>query len=313
MDKDAGQAYVEDVEQIDAFGISINSFVKLTEMNLAVIQKDIFKEIQIMQKLCDSCTQRLEKLQEQWANADDDDDDLKSELLMEINQCRLKLAHLTKCLREATQNMKEIDIITFEFNNKTKFLYFQAIKFLSAKFALLLSYHSVSLDSNNCEPDISSALPISNVNDLDAQKLKTNIIDIALPNNYVWVVFSDIDLAKELKDVQLDSQFKKVSYQTMVDGANHFMNNILPIIKQDRTKATSEYFGKTDQIDGLSYEFGNQRAFDAFLGGSNSDPVYLTRGLGEKLFMVTNGKHRIKVANDLGWAGIPAVICDQNV
>jgi hypothetical protein len=129
-----------------------------------------------------------------------------------------------------------------------------------------------------------------------------------LPRGFVWVPLGDIDLGGELRNVLSPSAFQKVPYDVMRRGLERFRAEILPQVRKNVAAATSDYFGRQDHTAGADYEHGLQRIYDAFFG--SSDYIYLVRGRDQAKFTVQSGRHRIKVALDLGWRAIPVQVKD---
>jgi len=183
-----------------------------------------------------------------------------------------------------------------------------ARKFLMDKVNLLRSYQAVRLDLDGTTD------PPSQIARGDAKSSGrglsswADITQVALPGGFVWVRLNEIALKDELKNVRDAGDFSKVAYDEMKIGAQHFIEHVLPFVHKDKSVATSEYFAELDRKAGVSYADGTQRVFEAFLG--RWSPIYLCRGPEGGQYTVTNGRHRIKVASDLGWLAVPAQVKD---
>ena len=129
----------------------------------------------------------------------------------------------------------------------------------------------------------------------------------SLPPGYNWVPISEIDTAGELAELQSAEAFEKVPYGEMRRGFDALAKEILPAISNNTNPATPDLFASRDSMAGVTYEHGLQRVYEAFFG---DDPIYLSRR-GSGKFSVTNGRHRIKVAVDVGWSAVPAKTRDS--
>jgi hypothetical protein len=85
----------------------------------------------------------------------------------------------------------------------------------------------------------------------------------------------------------------------------------LPIIATAKDKHPRDAFRDLDEKSGVTYENGLLRIYEAFFG--QQDYIYLERPRGSSSFSITNGRHRVKVAQDLGWDAIPARVKDLNL
>lgn len=127
-----------------------------------------------------------------------------------------------------------------------------------------------------------------------------------LPDGFVWVSLTEISTAG-LAGVASKDDYKKVAYDTMATGLRRLAAEILPQINANPDALDRDSFRHLDEMAGESYEEGLQRIYEAFFC---KDFVYLERRRGQEKFDITNGRHRIQVALDLGWDAIPARVKD---
>lgn len=99
-----------------------------------------------------------------------------------------------------------------------------------------------------------------------------------------------------------ESDFRKVSHAEMVEGFQKLETTVRPAMG---TGADGEYFSDLDKSQGLDYEHGYRRVYDAFYG---SDPIRLDR-TGDT-YNVVNGYHRLAVAKELGITALPARVLE---
>jgi hypothetical protein len=104
-----------------------------------------------------------------------------------------------------------------------------------------------------------------------------------------------------MNNLPSDDDYKKVPKAEMERGFAILQRDILPAIKQ--CGADSDYFYELDRQSGQSPNRGLQSVYDAFFGG---EPITLDSGLDGAGYNVTSGRHRIKVARELGWPAVPA-------
>ncbi len=124
--------------------------------------------------------------------------------------------------------------------------------------------------------------------------------DVPLPAGMRWVRLDDI---RREDDLPKHEGFPKVSESEIREGFETLGQHILPFMKAHPGSTSSTFF-ELDQEAGKGYPSGLQRVFEAFFG---SEPIVLdTRPEGG--LSVTSGRHRIKVARDMGWLAIPAKV-----
>ena len=185
--------------------------------------------------------------------------------------------------------------------------------FLEDKHGDLHAYHIVQLE-HNAGTEALNLLPIDQHAPRSEERrvlaLPQRMTDFRLPDGFVWVPLTQIDLKNELKELEPETGFKKVPYETMREGFNKLRDEVLPHIHQDTTPRSSDSSQKFDQAEKRDYANGFQRVYDAFFG--QQDYIYLVRRKGGEQYEIINGRHRIKIAEDLGWDAIPAQIKDMN-
>ena len=113
-----------------------------------------------------------------------------------------------------------------------------------------------------------------------------------------YIALADIDFTESY--VRGPDDFKKVSYEEVVAGFSKLENAVRPAVYMG---ANGDYFSRLDSEKGLSYEQGYRRIYDAFYG---EDRIVLDHTGGQ--LGVTNGYHRLFVAQSLGITSVPALV-----
>lgn len=124
-----------------------------------------------------------------------------------------------------------------------------------------------------------------------------------LPPGFRWILLADLEDG-ELAGVESPESFTKVPYAEMRAGLETLKSTVLPTVAALRGNDAREALRHLDEANGRDYSSGALRVYEAFFGAH--DYIYLTRAREELKFTVTNGRHRIRVARDLGWDAIPA-------
>ncbi|HMJ72832.1 MAG TPA: hypothetical protein VK471_05630 [Solirubrobacterales bacterium] len=115
----------------------------------------------------------------------------------------------------------------------------------------------------------------------------------------------------EMEEVELDrvdlsqsavegpASYRKADYATVREGIQRLDEVVLPAVRRGEGVG---YFRNLDAQKGLSYERGYQRVYEAFFGDDSLRLDLRPNGT----FGVTNGYHRIHLANELGLRTLPA-------
>jgi len=132
-------------------------------------------------------------------------------------------------------------------------------------------------------------------------------IEPVLPRGFQWIQLDEVD-ASELDGVQSEADFKKVSQRDMKSGLELLKSEVLPFLSSYQGQDIKQALFEEDRRMGRQPPVNLLEVYSAFFGAQ--DYVYLTRGRNDDKFRVTNGRHRIRVAQELGWSAIPAQVKD---
>lgn len=178
----------------------------------------------------------------------------------------------------------------------------RARTFLRGIEADLTAYLATTLDASGAGLGsgawgVASAIETTGSSDLDETRF-------SLPDGFVWVPIENIASSSDGHGYASAGRFEKAPREVIANGFALLRSEVLPTITLAPT-ADSGTFLAADQVAGRPYEGGAQGAYDAFFGDS---PIVLARRPGHGELEVTDGRHRILVARDLGWTAVPARI-----
>lgn len=220
--------------------------------------------------------------------------------------------NLQKQAEEASENFarcaRRVNAITDERMNNAK-------AFLRQKIKELQDYANVQPESNDFTVSLSSATLHSNSAaddgeisaDLSLSKSSPeDLMKIPLPKGFKWIPLEEIS-QKEISELPDESQFIKVSYDEMKKGLERFEREILPVLRRTPDKSDAVYFEDLDMKNENDEINGVKKIFNVFFDRQVSKEfIKVERFAGDSKYDITNGRHRIKVARDLGWQVIPA-------
>jgi hypothetical protein len=122
-----------------------------------------------------------------------------------------------------------------------------------------------------------------------------------LPSGFSWLSLDQIESTDDLT-------WQKISNEEMKQGFQRLQTDVLTTFQMFGTSAGRDWFRTEDQVKGRTYENGAERVFDAFFG---DEPIAISRTHDGALFSITNGRHRIATARELGWSAVPIIFTDQ--
>jgi len=277
---------------------------------VAAVRADFDRRRSALHEAEDDAKSELSRLREAYDDASDDDDcesyrqamedaaDQVAEIRRWIGDVEAQHALLTRRASACD------DVLTRSVP--------RARAFLREKIEQLKQYHAVQLDAATPAKSVADppTVPVRRESTTgstghDAAGAR-RLQDHRLPQGFRWVSLSEIDLAKQLDGISGPKDFRKVSYEDMRQGLAHLRDHILPALEVDGERR-SDYFRDVDQQSGREYSEGLQRVYEAFFG--QHDFVYFVRRPDGTLDLI-NGRHRVKVADDLGWDAVPAQVKD---
>lgn len=225
-------------------------------------------------------------------SADDDDADYWRNALVEARERRDDVNRWQRRVEEAYDAFRRD---TAHFDGMLQETVRRGRDVLHTKIDLLNEYLAIQLDGDG-SVDRSSVDVTGNTPGGIA------LVAYPLPAGFQWIPLAWIELRQEPSDVQSAAEFRKTDKESMRQGLMRLQEEILPRLTDEEAR-TSEYFARLDTRNAAGYEHGLQRIFDAFFG---LDHVHLDRANAAGMFSVTNGRHRIRIAQELAWDAIPA-------
>ncbi len=125
------------------------------------------------------------------------------------------------------------------------------------------------------------------------------LVKFPLPPGFRWV---SVDHITRRDDLREDEGFPKTSENEMRRGFGTLRRQVLPFLAR-KPGADAEVFRELDGFTDAGAPKQRQKVFEAFFGDG---AIVLDGPLSDGTFSVTNGRHRIKVARDMGWSAVPA-------
>jgi len=304
-DEKAG-AYAQSENEIEQFAGSLTYFAGFLTAEMDTIRRQGRDAVALIEQRRNYCIDLVARLEAEASAAEFSESTTVNTFALATAYAELE--QVTSLCSQAQECLEQLNVAVSRLQPLTEEVFPLATKFLMGKADMLRAYHAVRLDTDGSKTFPVQLPQVKTTNSAQALHSWPDITQIALPGGFAWIPLDSIALKEELKNVRGANDFNKVAYDEMKSGAQRFISQVLPVVHKDKTLATSEYFAELDRKAGLPYVDGVQRVFDAFLGCWS--PIYLCRGAEGGQFSITNGRHRIKVALDLGWPAIPAQVKD---
>lgn len=232
-------------------------------------------------------------------SADEDDIDDCQQALEDAREARAEIRSWQKRVEDEYQSFRR-DAARFDATMSRTVSEGRGV--LRSKIALLNEYRATQVERRNFTSPGGSISTSASVAQVDASRFD-ELHKFKLPRGFVWIPLRQIRLKEELENVQTAADYKKVDKETMRSGMVRLQTEILPFMSGETDLRGSDYFGEMDRANSLRYEHGLQRVYDAFFGESH---IQLSRSVVPGQFDITNGRHRIRLAQELGWDAIPA-------
>jgi hypothetical protein len=244
----------------------------------------------------------LEALQEA------EDDDVRESCASSFAAARERLGRIRGWQARARERQSQFVAQAARFDRLLDQTLPRCREFLKAKSGELRAYAAIQPEPavTGASPPPSAATPQPLQTGVAPPADPKTLADFRLPAGFVWVPLAEIS-DSELAGVDAEGMYKKVPYATMQTGLRRLAAEVLPRLDADPDGLDRDSFARLDEAGGQGYEHGLQRIYEAFFC---QDFIYLERRRGQEKFDITNGRHRIRVALDLGWEAIPARVKD---
>lgn len=271
-----------------------------TNTMMSEVTSDLSRRLKRLEVARDEAQREVRRFQRDLSDCDEDDDSGQAQSDLDAAEERLKrIDHWIGQVVDALPQFKRANQGAQTLVTRLP----RTVSFLEGKLTQFMDYANVQMPKYSARGGNSTTAGPSAtaiVGDVTSDHLK-NLPDVALPAGYQWV---KLDAISRRDDLRPDESFHKASEEDVKKGFYLLKNEILPALDEDRT-LPSDHFGNLDRGAGRSYAEGIQRVYDAFFGG---DCIALDRGLGDGKYGVTNGRHRLHIARDLGWEAVPVKI-----
>jgi len=320
---------------IDTFRDLSSSFKRFghkTEEYLHAIEAELKRALESMQARVRACQQKV--AQKQWEveqardalencrSYEDDDyqpdcsgeeDDLRQAIRefeaakRDFETAKILYTKVENAVSEFHQHIRRLrDLATSNVN--------RANAYLENKTAILESYRAIQPEGVNTLAASSDAVSsfqreavntaafstTNSLNNLTTQDPS----DISGQWTETRVHSFDISNLPLPEGIQGSSDFKKVEFDEMQNGLKK-LQEMKPVIEQG-IGDSRDYWADIDKKNGLDYPNGYQRVYEAFYG---TEPIRIVKD-GDQ-YDITNGRHRIWAAKQLGIKTLPLVLVER--
>jgi len=226
------------------------------------------------------------------------------------------LRHAYKKLKEAEGNLREIDNwlneVKDNLNNCVRYekIFTEFVEnkmpklshFLNRKYEESSAYWSSKEISAESYGNISFSKTehIAQKKDDEFQNFPISLF--VLPDGFKWINVNEID--QTFLPSSSANFTGHASYESIKECFKRLTQDLLPLLQVD-PNLSIDYIRQIDMQNSVDYANSLERVYNMFF--SRSEPVYLTKRIGDAKYSVTNGLHRIKVAIDLGFSHVPAI------
>jgi hypothetical protein len=284
---------------------AMGRFANVALESLQVVEQDVRRAMEEIDDRKRYGERNIRYWREAYEEAGDSEDKRYAARRLESAEDTLRrTCHLAKHLQDRIQAyQRQADKLRELATGET----IKARHYLRQSLEHLQTYTSVQLSSSSGSGPSENVLINSSTSVTGAQPSNTNhqgitFTNCPLPKGYRWVGLDEVNL-KEIPD---NMKFEKIDSQEMKTGLCTLQQKVLPSI-QEKPERDSGYFNDIDRKADREYQHGQQRVYDAFFG---QDHIRLERLEGDPCYSITNGRHRIKIAQELGWDAIPAKTVD---
>lgn len=292
-------------EAIAEFEAALGRFAQASIERVAAAETAIRRTSETLEDRRGELRRELSRLQDEIANADEDED--TSHVKRRYEETEDALANVRRWQQTVTGQMESYKREALRLEELSAGTTAEARAFLRRLLDDLSAYYALQTQGTAVGVNIGGESSASGVVSPSSINQPFDPTSFSLPKGFRWVPISEIDTARDLADVSNKESFRKVSYDEMLHGFETLRSEILPAINDPANPANKDTFRRRDEDEMVPYEKGTLRVYEAFFG---DDVIHLDRGQNDKLFGVDSGRHRIRVAMDAGWTAVPVRITD---
>lgn len=271
-----------------------------------------------MAERCRRLENECRSCENEYDSADSEEDDMEY-LAYQCRKAREKLNRAMRIQRDAVEASQNLARSINRVNEVAGERLENARDFIKQKIEELNSYLALQVDSDsyNSRPSLSVTSDNGNngANGTSILNLSKNsmaeISRIKLPEGFAWI---DLDKLSEREIVELptlkDFGGKGVTYEDMKDGLCALERDILPVLRNSAGNISADIFEARSYKDHAGSDRPVKKIFNVFFGTQvNHEPIHIDYSVPDALYtLIQNGRHRIKVARDLGWKAIPGQV-----
>ena len=302
-------AFIESVEKISELEESIALFAVRVNKLLQEANVELKRKRRLLEQRYNYWKQQKNYWLNEWRKSDDRDEvrhinekiNETEEKLRQLSHWKTRIQDVEKNYRYQAHNLQRIVEVEVP----------RARNFLRENIEALKKYLSLqpNLSQDFSDNSIHTSKSVQNKEEQEtkAKNRKDSSIfynNSILPDDFRWISLDEI----KMEEINDQLEFKKISYEEMKSGLQKLKSQIIPALSKNNNRG-KEFFREQDRESGLSYSDGQLKIYEAFFGG---DHIRLDKNKEKEKYSITNGRHRIKVARDLGWEAIPAQAVEVN-
>jgi hypothetical protein len=312
----SGNIYITSFDSLRRLDEALGAFSEDVANKIQTIGRQAERRFAEIVRRCEELESELRYLQSEYDSADEDDDTGYLSYKIQETEEKLRQAlNLQRQAEEAIENYvrraRRVDAVANESVGEAR-------NFLKQKLGELQEYSSVSLAGGDSFKG-TSGTPVSTADNSAKSQAPVSLSGgsiedlekIPLPKGFKWVRLDEISFKEIPDDLEFRSDF---SYEKLKSGLQRFEKEILPVLQKSPENSNAEFFENLDVENKTSEADGLKTIFNGFFKqGNGKDFIKIERFSDDSKYeSIINGRHRLKVARDLGWKVIPAEVTEVN-
>lgn len=292
--------HVESIEALQRLSEAYKCLTERTVQLLAVVDREFNCRWEYLERQYQRQESRVQALREALSRTDSEDE--QEEIYARLREAEIRLDEMRTCMARLRSQYEAYKRQAWTLKDFAEKKTPHAVSFLRDCGEELKSFLAVSLPGEAGEVIEGSTPERSlSVDAAPSSKQPPDVGRYVLPDGFQWIPLRDI----ELNDLPSDEEFQKASKDEMRHGFEQ-LPKVLELLQgrlHESTMDLSLYFMRLDRRAGCSYQEGLQKVFESFFA---SAPIVLERSSEQPNWTILNGRHRIWVAQQLGWTAVPA-------
>jgi tetratricopeptide (TPR) repeat protein len=298
------QAYIADTKALRTLADATARLHSHIGRTIELIETDAGPRLRRLKLAAQSAREDVRRAEEAYYEACREEDGDVSGTLAALEEAQERLTRIERAIDYVQAALRKYKAAARDLADSRRGLLTGAAAYLAERMRAVDTYLALQLDPGAAASSSGSSMAANSAGAASDGLSVDAMNGVDLPEGFRWIPISEI-VERDLPSSS--SEWKKgVSKEDMRTGLNAFRRDMLPAlarrghISRDDFVSLDRALGRASR--GVIEPDSVAHLYDVFFG---IDAIAIDRNPGGG-FSITNGRHRVVVARELGWTHVPA-------